>query len=136
MSLTKLIIMDNLPLINDYFVELKVLASTFTNEDKERYEREIEEYENQVETSDRLGIEFRGSKPVPNMVEADFKPMWINMGAMVILNFTEEWDKKREQPIIIIEYTDEDNSAVSQMQINILLKDWIEVLKSFGARFK
>lgn len=136
MSLTNLTIMDNLPLINDYFVELKVLASTFTNEDKERYEREIEEYENQVETSDRLGIEFRGSKPVPNMVEADFKPMWINMGAMVILNFTEEWDKKREQPIIIIEYTDEDNSAVSQMQINILLKDWIEVLKSFGARFK
>jgi len=136
LSLTNLTIMDNLPLINDYFVELKVLASTFTNEDKERYEREIEEYENQVETSDRLGIEFRGSKPVPNMVEADFKPMWINMGAMVILNFTEEWDKKREQPIIIIEYTDEDNSAVSQMQINILLKDWIEVLKSFGARFK
>jgi hypothetical protein len=125
-----------LPLINDYFVELKVLASTFTNEDKEKYELEIEEYEEELEKSERMGLDFKMSRPTPNMIEPDFKSMWINMGAMVILNFTEEWDKKRDQPVIIIEYTDEDNSAVSQMQINILLKDWIEVLKSFGARFK
>lgn len=128
--------MENLPLINDYFVELKVLASTFTNEDKEKYEQELEEYETQLESMERMGLDNKLTRPVPNIVEPDFKSMWINMGAMVILNFTEEWDKKREQPVIIIEYTDEDNSAVSQMQINILLKDWIEVLKSFGARFK
>lgn len=128
--------MENLPLINDYFVELKVLASTFTNEDKEKYEQELEEYESQLESMERMGLDNKLIRPVPNIVEPDFKSMWINMGAMVILNFTEEWDKKREQPVIIIEYTDEDNSAVSQMQINILLKDWIEVLKSFGARFK
>jgi chemotaxis response regulator CheB len=128
--------MENLPLINDYFVELKVLASTFTNEDKEKYEQELEEYESQLESMERMGLDNKLTRPMPNIVEPDFKSMWINMGAMVILNFTEEWDKKREQPVIIIEYTDEDNSALSQMQINILLKDWIEVLKSFGARFK
>jgi hypothetical protein len=124
------------PLINDYFVQLNVLATTFTNEDRIKFNKELEDYEKELEDYERLGINKSPIKPEPDMKEPEFKPMWVNMGAMVILNFTEEWDKKRECPIIIIEYTDEDNSALSQMQINILLKDWIEILKSFGANFK
>lgn len=127
--------MENLPLINDYFVELKILASTFTSEDRERYEKELEEYETQVESMERMGLDHKIDKPVFSTVEPDFKKMWVNLGAMIILNFTEEWDKKRDLPIIIIEYTYEDNSSVDQMQINILLSEWIDLLKKFGARF-
>ena len=80
--------MENLPLINDYFVELKVLASTFTSEDRERYEKELEEYETQVESMERMGLDHKIDKPVFSTVEPDFKKMWVNLGAMIILNCT------------------------------------------------
>lgn len=123
------------PLMNDYFVELKVLATTFTNADKEKYEQALVDYEEELEKYERMGLDNTPARPVPNMDKPEFKSMWINMGAMVILNFTEEWDKERDCPVIIIEYTDEDNSAVSQMQINTTITEWTNLLKSIGARF-
>lgn len=117
------------------FIDLKVLSGTISRKEIEQYEQDLEEYQNQLEEFERMGFGDKAKKPIEPKYKTEYKTYTINLADKVFSGFSEDWDKEKDCPVLIVDYYTRDGQERNQYNINITKKEFIDILRQFGATF-
>lgn len=127
---------DTVEILSDHaFIDLKILSGTISRKEIEQYERDLEEYQTQLEEFERMGFGDKAKKPIEPKYKTEYKTYTMNLSDKIISGFSEDWDKERDCPVLIMEYYTRDGQERNQYNINITKKEFMDILRQFGATF-
>jgi hypothetical protein len=129
----------NKPCKDDYFVELEILGAQITPKDIEDYEQAMEKYEDDMsdwELNQEINS-LRGlQKPkAPNPLGSDlsYTKLYINLGYLVIRNWTSDFDTINNEEIIVAQTVDPDTGISEHLNIKMSKEKWLNLLNELGA---
>ena len=124
---------SNIPLINGYFVPLKVLSNKVTKKDQDEYDEKIKEYDRAMRKYESMGI---GDPPLPPEEingTKEYHQAYINFKDMHIINWLSDFDDEYNCPAITVEYTTPYTPGMTNT-INIQMQEneWLRLIQKLG----
>lgn len=127
------------PCSDDYFVELEILGARITPKDIEDYEQAVDKYEEEMsdwELNQEINSLRGFTKPkAPNPLgsELSYTKLHINLGYIVIRNWTADFDTTNNEEIIVAQTVDPDTGISEHLNIKMSKQEWINLLTNLGA---
>lgn len=126
------------PLYDHDFVTLKVLFTKFENEEEyneklRTYNEQMEEWENKDYELQKIQIEDKPIAPKPNILTS-YQEALFNISDMIVSHIHE--DKEDDDTVVKIYYSSRTSTEPKSMVVYGELKDFINILKNYGARIQ
>lgn len=120
-------------MFNSILVELEILSSSITSVQIKEYENAVEQYKEDMDFFERMGIGTEPKAPDHPEEDVQYKKVHYNFSNKVIKSWLASFDPQRKVDIIVVDVYDADTNTLEQLNIKMLSKQWKKFLESNGA---